>query len=133
MRGWAGPTHALLRMVSGFLLFCPGALKMFGWFGGMPAGVHMTPLIWWAGAIEIVAGPLLMLGLGTRWVAFLASGEMAVAYFKGHFMHGGPLPVQNNGAPAVLLCFIFLFLWANGPGSWSVDGWLARRRTGGSA
>ena len=119
-------TQALLRIVAGLLLFCPGALKLFGWFGGMPPGIPLTPLLVTAGWIEVIAGPLLMLGLFTRPVAFICSGEMAVAYFYGHFPHGF-WPVRNHGEPAVLLCFIFLFLSAAGPGPLSVDEWLAAR------
>ena len=120
-------TQALLRIVAGLLLFCPGALKLFGWFGGMPAGFVLTPLLRTAGWIEVIGGPLLMIGLFTRPVAFICSGEMAVAYFHSHFPHGF-WPVKNNGQPAVLLCFIFLFLSAAGAGSLSVDEWLAHRR-----
>ena len=120
-------TLALLRIVAGFLLFCPGAHKLFGWFGAMPAGFVLTPLLRTAGWIEVIGGPLIMLGLFTRPVAFLCSGEMAVAYFKSHFPRGF-LPIQNHGEPAVLLCFIFLLLSAAGPGSFSLDKWLAIRR-----
>ncbi len=121
----AGITHALLRIVAGFLLFCPGALKLWGWFGGMPPGIPFTPLLHVAAVIEVIAGPLIMLGLFTRPVAFIASGEMAFAYFIGHFPHGF-WPVQNQGAPAVLLCFIFLYIAAAGPGPWSLDHALRR-------
>jgi len=120
-------TLALLRIVAGFILFCPGAFKLFGWFVPMPAGFVLTPLLRTAGWIEVIGGPLLMLGLFTRPVAFLCSGEMAVAYFKGHFPRGF-LPIQNHGEPAVLLCFVFLFLSAAGAGPFSVDEWLAGRR-----
>ena len=120
-------TLALLRIVAGFILFCPGAFKLFGWFVPMPAGFVLTPLLRTAGWIEVIGGPLLMLGLFTRPVAFLCSGEMAVAYFKGHFPRGF-LPIQNHGEPAVLLCFVFLFLSAAGAGPFSVDKWLAGRR-----
>ena len=116
---------SLLRVVSGFVLFCAGALKMFGGFGGMPPGVHLTPLITIAGIIEVIAGPLLMLGLFTRPVAFLASGEMAFAYSIGHFPRG-VLPIQNHGEAATLLCFIFLYLAAAGAGPFSLDA-LVRR------
>jgi putative oxidoreductase len=119
-------TQALLRIVSGLLFFCPGALKTFGWFGGMPAGFTLTPLLRTAGWIEVIGGSLLMLGLFSRPVAFICSGEMAVAYFHSHFPRGF-FPVQNHGEPAVLLCFIFLFVSAAGPGPLSVDEWLAKR------
>jgi len=124
-------TLALLRIVAGWLLFCPGAHKLFGWFGPMPAGFVLTPLLRTAGWIEVIGGPLIMLGLFTRPAAFLCSGEMAVAYFKAHFPRGF-WPVQNHGEPAVLLCFIFLFLSAAGPGPMSVDEWLASRRARGT-
>jgi putative oxidoreductase len=123
----AAITHALLRIVSGLLFVCPGGMKLLGWFGGMPPGVAMTPLLTTAGVIELVGGSLILLGLFTRPVAFIASGEMAFAYFIGHFPHGF-WPIQNHGEPAVLLCFIFLFLAANGPGPFSLDHMLARRR-----
>jgi putative oxidoreductase len=127
MNRFAGATLSLLRMVAGFLLFCPGALKLFGWFGGMPAGVTLTPLLMTAAVIEVVGGVALMLGLFTRPVAFIASGEMCFAYFIGHFPRGF-LPVQNHGEAAVLLCFIFLYLSAAGPGPFSVDHLLLRGR-----
>jgi len=125
-------TLALLRIVAGFVLFCPGAVKIFGWFGGLPAGFTLTPLLRTAGWMEVIGGPLLMLGLFTRPVAFICSGEMAVAYFHSHFPHGF-WPVKNNGQPAVLLCFIFLFLSASGAGPLSIDEWLASRRTRGTS
>jgi putative oxidoreductase len=130
MRRVTGITHSLLRLVAGLILFCPGAMKLFGWFGGMPAplaGHPLPPLLMSAGIIECTAGPLLMLGLFTRPVAFIASGEMAFAYFIGHFPRGF-WPVQNHGEPAVLLCFIFLFLAATGGGPISLDHALARAR-----
>jgi putative oxidoreductase len=116
----AGATHSLLRIVAGLVFICPGGMKLFGWFGGMPAGVALTPLLIAAGVIEVFGGAAIVLGLFTRAAAFLASGEMAVAYFKSHFPRGF-LPIQNHGEAAVLLCFIFLFLAANGPGPFSLD------------
>jgi putative oxidoreductase len=74
-----------------------------------------------AGVIELVAGILITLGLFTRLAAFIASGELAAAYFIGHFPHGF-WPVVNKGEPAILFCFIFLYLAAAGPGAWSIDG-----------
>ena len=127
MNRFAGATHALLRMVAGLLLFCPGAMKMLGWFGGMPAGVAMTPLLQTAGVIELVGGIAIILGLFTRPVAFIACGEMAFAYFIGHFPHGY-LPIQNHGEAAALLCFIFLFLSTAGSGPFSLDGMIWRGR-----
>ena len=130
MRLIAGITHSLLRIVSALLYIHPGGMKLFGWFGGMPQGVEMTPLLWAAGIIEVVCGTLIMIGLFTRPIAFIASGEMAFAYFIGHFPHGF-WPIQNHGEAAVLLCFIFLFLFGNGAGPFSVDALIGRRRRGG--
>ena len=113
-------TVSLLRMVTALILFQAGALKIFGWFGGLPAGVTLSPLIQAAGIIEVIGGPLLFFGLLSRPVAFILSGEMAFAYFIGHFPHGF-WPIQNHGEPAVLLCFAFLFLAAYGGGAWSLD------------
>ncbi len=123
----AGATHSLLRIVSGLLFICPGGMKLLGWFGGMPAGVELTRLLVVAGVIELVAGTLILLGLFTRPAAFVASGEMAFAYFTGHFPHGF-WPIRSHGEPAVLFCFIFLFLAANGSGPFGLDDVIARRR-----
>ena len=123
----AGVTHALLRIVSGFLFIHPGGMKLLGWFGGMPPGIELTPLITAAGVIELVAGPLIMLGLFTRPVAFIAAGEMAFAYFIGHFPQGF-WPIVNQGQPAVLYCFFSLFRAGTGAGPFSLDEWIRRRR-----
>jgi putative oxidoreductase len=120
-------THALLRVVTALMFICAGGLKLFGWFGGMPAGVALTPLLRTAGWIEVAGGSLLLLGLFTRPVAFIASGEMAVAYFRSHFPHGF-WPIQNHGETAVLNCFIFLFLTTTGGGPLSLDALLFRKR-----
>jgi putative oxidoreductase len=114
-------------MVAGFLFIHPGGMKLFGWFGGMPPGVTLTPLLVAAGWIEIVCGTLILIGLLTRPAAFLASGEMAFAYFIGHFPHGF-WPIQNHGEPAVLFCFLFLFFAATGAGPASLDALIRKRR-----
>lgn len=120
-------TLFLLRVVAGLLFFQAGGLKMFGWFGGMPPGQALTPLVITAGVLELAGGLLIMLGLFTRAAAFITSGEMAVAYFKFHQPRGF-WPIQNHGEEAVLLCFVFLFLWAYGAGSWSLDAMIQNRR-----
>ena len=130
MNRFADVTHSLLRIVAGVLFICPGAMKLLGWFGGMPgnpAGGGLPPLLLVAGVIELVGGVAILLGLFTRPVAFIASGQMAFAYFIGHFPRGF-WPIQNHGEPAMLFCFIFLFLSASGPGSFSLDHLLRRRR-----
>jgi putative oxidoreductase len=130
MKRFAGVTHSLLRIVAGLLFICPGGMKLFGWFGGMPgppAAGGLSPLMVLAGLIEVFGGALILLGLFTRPVAFIAAGEMAFAYFIGHFPRGF-WPIQNHGEPAVLFCFIYLFLAANGAGPWSLDHLIRRPR-----
>lgn len=125
-----GITLSLLRIVSGLLFICPGGMKLLGWFGGLPGhapGTPLPPLMLAAGIIELVGGTAILLGLCTRIVAFIASGEMAFAYFIGHFPRGF-WPIQNHGEPAVLFCFIFLFLAAAGPGPISLDRAIRRGR-----
>jgi putative oxidoreductase len=126
-------TYALMRIVFG-LMFLTYGLQKWGLFSGQAA-----PLLSWpfgvAGAIELICGVLITLGLATKVAAFLASGEMAVAYFWIHQFGGiqigqtpGGFPVQNGGIPAVLFCFAFLYIASRGPGIMSVD---AARRGGG--
>ena len=124
--------YFLLRVVSGLLFFQAGSLKHLGWFGGMPGAPpgFRPPLlsqIGIGGVLEFYGGIAIMLGLFTRPIAFILSGEMAVAYWQFHFPKGA-WPILNHGEPAVLLCFIFLFLAANGSGPFSLDHMLARRR-----
>ncbi len=122
-------TYALLRVVAGLLFTQAGGMKLFGWFGGLPAGVtaHVFSQLWIGGVLEFFGGLAIMLGLFTRPVAFILSGEMAVAYWQFHAPQGA-WPILNHGEPAVLLCFIYLFMAAAGGGDWSVDGLLRRRR-----
>jgi len=114
---------ALLRLVAGFMLALHGAQKLFGAFGGMGgsgAQAAMFSLFWFGAVIELLGGSLIALGLFTRPVAFLLCGEMAFAYFRFHFPNGF-LPIVNGGEIAVLYCFVFLFLFAKGPGNCSLD------------
>jgi putative oxidoreductase len=122
-------TWFLLRVVSGLLFMDAGSMKLLGWFGGMPGGaVAVFPSqIWIGGALEFYGGLLVMLGLFTRPVAFILSGEMAVAYWQFHAPHGA-WPILNHGEPAVLFCFIFLYMAARGPGEWSLDSLVSRAR-----
>ncbi|MDE0126839.1 MAG: DoxX family protein [Bryobacterales bacterium] len=117
-------THALLRIVTAFLFIPHGYQKLFG-LGGVGPRDGVLPMI--AGSIELVGGILILIGFKTRWVAFLCSGLMAAAYFMAHAKDGF-LPLLNRGELAVLYCFVFLFLWANGSGPWSVDDLLAKRK-----
>ena len=120
---FAPHAYALLRIIAGLLFVCHGGQKIFGWFGGQP--VPLGSLFGVAGILEIVLGSLITIGLLTGTAAFIASGEMAVAYFIGHFPKSF-WPLENAGEPAVLFCFIFLYMATQGSGIWSVDG--ARRR-----
>ena len=122
-------TYFLLRVVSGFLLVQTGGLILFGWFGGMPGGakVNLASETGIGGILEFFGGILIILGLSTRPVAFILSGMMAVAYWQFHFPNGN-WPLQNQGMPAVLLCFIFLHMTAKGGGAWSLDTLIQGRR-----
>ena len=110
---------AILRIVAGLLFLEHGLSKFFGF--PVPFPVHPLPtLLIAAGAIELIAGLLITIGLFTRLAAFIASGEMAVAYWMQHFPKS-PWPVANMGEAAILFCFVFLYICASGPGAWSVD------------
>jgi putative oxidoreductase len=114
---------ALMRFVVGVLFACHGAQKLFGVFGGQ--GMIRSPLVVTAGVIELVGGVLVAIGFLTRAAAFIASGEMAVAYFKAHAPRGF-WPIQNKGEAAVIFCFLLLFIAAHGAGPYSVDAVLRR-------
>ena len=119
----------LLRVVSGLLFLQAGGLILFGWFGGMPGGAKLILMSQTGigGMLEFFGGIAILLGLLTRPVAFVLSGEMAVAYWQFHAPNGH-WPVQNEGQPAVLFCFIFLYLAAQGGGIWSLDELIRRKR-----
>src|SRR5688572_24954546 len=110
--------YALLRIVAGLLFACHGAQKLLGVLGGQQ--VPMFSQFWVAGVIELVGGILIAIGLLTSIAAFIASGEMAAAYFITH-AEQGPIPIQNGGELAVLYCFVFLYMAARGAGPWGVD------------
>ena len=108
----------ITRVVFAFLFACHGAQKLFGAFGGHPM-LH-NPWMLIGGILEFAGGIMIALGLFTRCVAFVLSGEMAVAYFRSHFP-GGFWPILNHGELAVLYCFFFLYLSARGAGAISLD------------
>ena len=126
--------HSALRIAAGLAYFSHGAQKLLGWFGGFgPEGgaVDLMSRFGAAGAIETVAGTLLVLGFMTRPAAFIASGEMAVTYFWMHWGRSGDMWWwDNRGEIPLLYAFIWLMFVAIGSGPFSVDRWLARRRTG---
>ncbi|OFV93934.1 MAG: hypothetical protein A3G76_00745 [Acidobacteria bacterium RIFCSPLOWO2_12_FULL_65_11] len=128
---YAPQTYALMRIVFA-LIFLNYGLQKFGIFGGIDGKGGAAPFLSWpfgmAGLIEVVTGVLMLIGLLTKPAAFIASGEMAVAYFWIHQFHGmaigqpmGLTPVQNGGQAAVLFCLAFLYVATHGAGIWSVD------------
>ncbi len=119
MRGYEAQTYALLRIVAGFLFLWHGTSKLLGYPMPPPAEAPAF-VIYVAGGIELIGGALIMIGLATRWAAFISSGLMAAAYWMAHGTKA-LLPVQNQGELAALYCFVFLFIAARGPGIWSVD------------
>jgi putative oxidoreductase len=122
-RSWAPYLLSILRIVAAFLFVQYGSTKLLAIPGPiMPGGgtAPLTSLAGVAGALELIGGTLLLFGLFTRPVAFLLSGEMAVAYFKEHAPQGF-WPIFNQGPPAILFCFIWLYISSAGPGPWSLD------------
>jgi putative oxidoreductase len=115
---FAPQLYAIMRIMSGVLFACHGAQKLFGVLGGQQ--VELGSMFGVAGVIEFVGGLLIAIGLLTGTAAFIASGEMAYAYFTAHMPKGG-LPIQNGGELAVLYCFVFLYIAARGAGIWGVD------------
>ena len=127
----AHATHATLRILTGLLFMQHGAQKLFGLLGGVDshrATAELASLAGVAGVLEFFGGFLIVIGLFTRVVAFILSGEMAWAYWMVHVARGGLIPIYNRGEFAALLCFVFLFLAFNGAGAWSVDALRGRRR-----
>ncbi len=117
--------YAILRIVAGFLFLWHGSQKLLAF---PPAGHAFPPyLLYIAGPIELFGGLLVMLGLGTRWAAFICSGEMAYAFWAVHATRA-VLPILNGGELAILYCFLFLFISAKGSGVFSVDHLLQKRR-----
>lgn len=120
---------SVLRIAAALIFMAHGTAKLLGFpptemFAQAPA---MFTLIWFAGVLELVGGALLVVGLFSRPVAFLLSGEMAVAYWMGHASQSF-YPVQNGGDAAILYCFVFLYIAAAGPGPWALDQALFRKK-----
>lgn len=122
----------ILRIVTGYLFLLHGTTKLFHvpyieMFANVPAG----SIFWVAGILELVLGILILLGLFTRAAAFIASGEMAFAYFMGHVASAPSsflLPILNGGELAVVWSFLFLYFTTAGAGAFSLDNWLARNK-----
>ena len=121
MRNYEGETYALMRIVVGFLFLWHGSQKLLG-FPPLPEGMEIPAFVLYvAGPIELIGGLFVMIGFLTRWAAFLCSGLMAFAYWMAHGTNH-ILPILNQGEPAAVYCFVFLFIAARGAGRWSVDG-----------
>jgi putative oxidoreductase len=129
LNAWAPRVLSILRIVTALLFMEHGAMKLLH-FPVPQEGAPdpLPPMLLAAGMLELVGGGLLALGLFTRPVAFILSGEMAVAYWMVH-APSGPWPAVNMGEGAILYCFIFLYLVFAGGGSWSIDALMRRGRT----
>lgn len=118
----------ILRIVAGLMFFTFGSGKLFGFpSSGTEEPIELMSLVGIAGILEVFGGLAIVLGVFTRPVAFILAGEMAVAYFYAHAPQSF-FPSVNGGTPAVLYCFLFLYLMVAGAGEWSIDSMLARRR-----
>ena len=120
---------SILRIMAGLLFLAHGTQKFLSFPPGETAGMGWTFSHpgHFAGIVEVIAGALIAIGLATRPAAFIASGTMAFAYFIGHAPRGF-WPVNNMGDAAILYCFVFLYLVFAGPGPWSLDAAMGRRR-----
>jgi putative oxidoreductase len=124
---WQAELRAILRIVVGLLFLEHALIKLFGFPpGGAPGLQQVGTLLWIGGVVELLTSILVIIGLFTRIAAFVAAGEMAIAYFMVHFPQGF-YPAVNMGEAAILYCFVFLYLAAAGPGAWSIDGTRGRR------
>lgn len=122
-RTWGPQLQSVLRIVAALIFMTSGTMKLFAFPAGVPPDGGTVPLMSQMGLgaiLEVFGGALVLVGLFTRPVAFLLSGEMAVAYFQFHAPQGF-WPTMNGGIPAVLYCFIWLFFSAAGAGAWSLD------------
>jgi putative oxidoreductase len=128
LTAWSPRVLSVLRIIAALLFMEHGLMKIFHFPGPQPGAPDPLPLMMLAAAwIEVAGGALLALGLLTRPVAFLCSGEMAAAYFMVHAKQGF-WPALNQGDAAILYCFIFFYLIFAGPGPWSLDAVMAKRR-----
>ncbi len=124
---WVPRLLSVLRIMTALLFMEHGLQKLFGFPPSPNPGPPLVSLLGLQGVLEVFGGLLLALGLFTRPVAFLLSGNMAVAYFMAHAPRSF-FPVNNGGDAAILYCFVFFYLFAAGPGPWSID--MLVRRTG---
>ena len=120
---WAPQILSVLRILAAATFLTHGTMKLFGW--PAPFEYPLSTMLYVAAILEVVGGILLVIGLFSRPVAFILSGLMAAAYFIAHFPQGF-FPALNGGEPALLFCFVFLYIAAAGPGPWSVDAKMGR-------
>ena len=118
--------YATLRIIAGLMFAMHGSQKLFAWPGGS-AAASLASLMGVAGLVELIGGLMIAFGFLTSYAAFIASGQMAVAYFKAHAPQGA-LPILNRGELAVLYCFLFLYIAAQGAGGWSLDAMMRRKK-----
>lgn len=124
---WQPQLRAILRIVVALLFLEHSLIKLFGFPPGAAPGIQEPgTLLWIGGIVELVTSLLVLVGLFTRLAAFVAAGEMAVAYFMVHAPKGF-YPAVNMGEAAILFCFVFLYFAAAGHGAWSIDGTRGRR------
>ena len=127
---FADPVYCLMRVIAGLNFASHGGQLLFGMFGGMPGS--NTPLLQLCGWICLVGGFLIAFGLLTRLAAFISSGTMAVAYFMAHAPHSF-FPIANQGERAIFYSWVFLFIFFYGPGRWSIDVLMCKRKGAASA
>ena len=118
--------YSTLRIISGLMFAMHGSQKLLAWPGGS-ASMSLASLLGVAGVVELIGGLMIAFGFLTSYAAFIASGEMAVAYFKAHAPQGA-LPLLNRGELAVVYCFLFLYIASQGGGAWSLDSMMGRKQ-----
>ena len=133
---FADPVYCIMRLIVGLMFACHGGQKILGFPGGGHGAAHGLMLV--GGIIELVCGLMIAFGILTRLAALISSGEMAVAYFTVHAAGkalGHPpapaeqfFPILNKGELAVVLCWLFLFMFFYGPGRWSIDALIGKRK-----
>jgi len=123
---WQPRMLSVFRFIVGFLFLWHGTQKLFGFPPSQGGGGQLSTLMAIGGLLELVGGVFIMLGVFTRWTAFILCGMMAVAYWGWHGT-GAFLPIENRGELAVLYCFVFLYLFFAGGGSWAFDNFFKKR------
>jgi len=133
---FADPVYCLMRLIVGLMFACHGGQLVLGMFGGMPGSNNAFTQT--GGWIQLIGGFLIAFGLFTRLSAFICSGEMAVAYFMIHVANAATpmakfFPIANKGELAVFYCWVFFFMVFYGPGRWSIDALMCKRKGAASA